>query len=85
MPLLCLRSRCVLSNKLVPVSRRELIRRLSRLGFVGPYPGADHEYMSRGLVDARIPNPHGSDIGVDLLQKILKRSGISREEWFEAA
>jgi hypothetical protein len=69
----------------VPVSRRELIMRLSRIGFAGPYPGADHEYMSRGFVEARIPNPHGSDISVDLLQKILKRSGISREEWFEAA
>ena len=74
-----------MSNQLVPVSRRELIRRLSLLGFVGPYPGADHEYMSRGFVEARIPNPHGGDISVDLLQKILKRSGISREEWFEAA
>ncbi|MDD4651664.1 MAG: type II toxin-antitoxin system HicA family toxin [Methanothrix sp.] len=80
-----LRSRSPLSNKLVPVSRRELIKRLSRLGFVGPYPGADHEYMSRGLVETRIPNPHGGDISTDLLQKILKRAGISREEWFEAA
>jgi hypothetical protein len=41
--------------------------------------------MSRGFVEARIPNPHGDNIRVDLLQKILKRSGISREEWFEAA
>jgi len=73
-----------LSNKLVPISRRELIRRLGRLGFVGPYPGADHEYMSRGLLEVRIPNPHGSDISVSLLQKILKRAEISREEWFEA-
>jgi len=55
------------------------------LGFVGPYPGADHEYMSRGLVETRIPNPHGGNISVDLLQKILKRAGISREEWFEVA
>ncbi len=74
-----------MSNKLVPVSRSELIRRFSKLGFVGPYPGAGHEYMSRGLLEVRIPNPHGSDISVDLLQKILKRAGISREEWFEVA
>ena len=72
-------------SKLIPVSRRELIRRMSRLGFVGPYPGADHEYMSRGLLEVRIPNPHGGDISVDLLQKILKQAGISREEWFEEA
>ena len=72
-------------SRLIPVSRRELIRRMSRLGFVGPYPGADHEYMSRGLLEVRIPNPHGGDISVDLLQKILKQAGISREEWFEEA
>jgi hypothetical protein len=40
--------------------------------------------MSRGLLEVRIPNPHGSDISVSLLQKILKRAEISREEWFEA-
>ena len=82
---MCLRSLYPLSNKLVPVTRRELIKRLGKLGFVGPYPGADHEYMSRGFVEARIPNPHGSDISTDLLQRILKRAGISREEWFEAS
>jgi hypothetical protein len=52
---------------------------LSKLGFVGPYPGGDHEYMSRGLVETRIPNPHGSNISVDLLLNILKRAGIRRE------
>lgn len=78
-------SRFRLPNKLVPVSRRELIKRLRGLGFVGPYPGADHEYMSRGLLEVRIPNPHEGDISVDLLQRILKRAGISREEWFEEA
>lgn len=72
-------------NRLIPVSRRELIKRLSRLGFVGPYPGADHEYMSRGILEVRIPNPHGGDISVDLLQRILKRAGISREEWLDEA
>ena len=58
---------------------------MSRLGFVGPYPGADHEYMSRGLLEVRIPNPHGGDISVDLLQRIIKRAGISREEWLDEA
>ena len=72
-------------NRLTPVSRRELIKRLSKLGFVGPYPGADHEYMSRGILEVRIPNPHGGDISVDLLQRIIKRAGISREEWLDEA
>jgi len=74
-----------LPNRLTPVSRQELIKRLSRLGFVGPYPGADHEYMSRGILEVRIPNPHGGNISVDLLQRILKRAGISREEWLDEA
>jgi predicted RNA binding protein YcfA (HicA-like mRNA interferase family) len=38
--------------------------------------------MERGTTVIMIPNPHhGEDIGADLLQKILKRSGISREDW----
>ena len=82
---MCQLSLYPLSNKLVPVSRRELIRRLGKLGFVGPYPGSDHEYMSRGFVEVRISNPHGSDISTDLLQRILKRAGISREELLEAS
>ena len=29
-----------------------------------------------------LPNPHHhKDIGVDLLRRILRQSGISREEW----
>jgi hypothetical protein len=39
--------------------------------------------MSRGLLEVRIPNPHGSDISTALQQKILKRTGISREKWFD--
>ena len=31
---MCLRSLCPLSNKLVPVTRRELIKRLGKIGFV---------------------------------------------------
>lgn len=29
----------------------------------------------------RVPNPHGSDIGIDLLRRILRQAGISEEEW----
>jgi hypothetical protein len=31
---------------------------------------------------AKIPNPRGEDIGVGLLAEILRRAGISRDEWF---
>jgi hypothetical protein len=29
----------------------------------------------------RIPNPHGADIGANLLTRILRDAGVSREEW----
>ena len=72
-----------MSSKLVPVSRRELIRRLGKLGVGGPYIGSGHEYMIKGAVRIKLPNPHhGQDIGADLQARILRDSGISREEWF---
>ena len=70
--------------RLAPVSRRELIRRLGKLGFAGPYPGGDHEYMAREGRRLRLPNPHRSDIGVELLRRILRQAGITRSEWFSS-
>jgi hypothetical protein len=29
-----------------------------------------------------IPNPHGSEISVDLLAEILRKAKINREDWF---
>jgi hypothetical protein len=29
------------------------------------------------------PNPHKQNIGVDLLTRILRQAGITREEWIE--
>lgn len=70
-------------HKLSPVSRRDLIRRLRNLGAIGPFQGKRHQYMVRGIDTIIIPNPHhGDEIGVDLLSKILRDGGISRDEWF---
>lgn len=66
---------------LKPVSRRKFIRRMKELGFEGPFSGGKHQFMSRGEIDVHIPNPHQGDIGMDLLVRILKQAGISREEW----
>jgi predicted RNA binding protein YcfA (HicA-like mRNA interferase family) len=73
-------------SRLLPVSRQELIRRLGKLGFEGPYPGSGHSYMIKELAKGRIyvtiPNPHhGQDFSVGLLAQILKEGEISREEW----
>ena len=64
-----------------PVSRGDLIRALRRAGFTGPFSGSRHEYMFRGSLRVYIPNPHLGDISIALLTRILRQSGISREEW----
>ncbi|HWQ20994.1 MAG TPA: type II toxin-antitoxin system HicA family toxin [Methanotrichaceae archaeon] len=65
----------------------ELVRRLRKLGFEGPYlsSGPHLYFMSKGDLTVDLPNPHKKDIGVGLLQKILKQAEISREEWFSVA
>jgi predicted RNA binding protein YcfA (HicA-like mRNA interferase family) len=68
-------------SKLSPVSRGDLLRRLSALGFRGPYAGGRHEFLLRDNRRLIIPNPHRGDISVDLLTRLLKQAGVSREEW----
>ena len=67
--------------KLSPVSRRELVRPFRALGFEGPYQEGRHPFMVRGNLRVPIPNPHEGDIGQDLLNRILRLAGITREEW----
>ncbi len=64
-----------------PIKRKDLIYYLRRLGFEGPFSGGKHQFMIRGDVTLRIPNPHQGDIGEDLLVRILKQGKISRKEW----
>ena len=64
-----------------PTSRRGLIRKLRVLGFDGPFPGGRHQFMRRGRCRVPLPNPHGGDITVPLLQRILRAAGISADEW----
>jgi predicted RNA binding protein YcfA (HicA-like mRNA interferase family) len=59
-----------------------LIRRLKDLGFEGPFPGKRHQHMKKDATLVIIPNPHGSDISVDLLAEILRKAKINREDWF---
>ncbi|MFW5730376.1 MAG: type II toxin-antitoxin system HicA family toxin [Desulfonatronovibrionaceae bacterium] len=70
--------------KLSPVSWKELVRRLSNMGFKGPFRGGKHPYMVRNDLVLTLPNPHRGDIGIDLLNRILKQAGISREEWLDS-
>lgn len=67
--------------KLSPVSWTELVKRLRALGFEGPFAGGKHPYMVRGNLVLAIPNPHRKEIGVDLLSRLLREGGISRQAW----
>ena len=64
-----------------PISRRELVRALRRAGFDGPFSGTKHDIMRRGDLSIRIPNPHRGDVSRDLLARVLRQAGLSREEW----
>ncbi len=71
--------------RLVPVSHREFVRRLKKLGFEGPYPGTKHPFVIRNRRPYHVPNPHGHEISVTLLRRILAQLEISREDWESAA
>jgi len=64
-----------------PIKRSDLVRALKRLGFDGPYAGGRHEFMIRGSLKLRIPNPHQGDISKGLLAEILRQADVSREDW----
>ena len=64
-----------------PIKRKDFIAFLRILGFEGPYSGGKHQFMIRGDLTLHVPNPHQGDIGRELLSRILKQAGISREQW----
>ena len=64
-----------------PIRRVELIRYLQILGFEGPYSGGKHQFMLKGVIRLRLPNPHRKDVGRELLSRILKQAGIDKDSW----
>ena len=64
-----------------PIKRVDLIRYLQILGFEGPYSGGKHQFMLKGAIRLRLPNPHKSDVGRELLSRILRQAGIDRDTW----
>lgn len=67
--------------KLAPIKRKDLIYYLRQLGFDGPDSGGNHQFMQKGALKVRIPNPHKSDIGKNLLIEILKQANVERKIW----
>ena len=72
-------------SRLVPLPQREVVRRLRKLGFEGPFPGQKHPHMMKGERRITIPNPHGGDISSGLIAEILRQACVTRDEWFSVA
>ncbi len=64
-----------------PIKRKNLIKNLRTIGFAGPYAGGKHQFMIRGEIRVRLPNPHEGDIGKNLLSRLLQQTGVHRDEW----
>ena len=71
--------------KLSPQKPREVIKKLKKLGFIGPFPGGKHVHMIHPETKKVIPVPvHGEkDVSVGLIRKIINEVGISRDEWIK--
>ena len=69
--------------KLSPVSWSNLVKKLKKFGFEGPYRGGKHPYMVKRDLVLTIPNPHRREISVDLLIRILKQANIDKDDWLE--
>lgn len=67
--------------KLAPIKRKDLIYYLRQLGFDGLFPGGNHQYMQKGNLKVRVPNPHKSEVGKNLLLDLLKQADIERDVW----
>lgn len=68
-------------GRLTPISRPDLIRRLRELGFHGPYSGGQHQFMLQEKRRLILPNPHKQMIGVNLLARLIRHAGFTREQW----
>ena len=65
--------------KLSEISWRKFVIKLRVHGFSGPYREGKRPYAVKDSLVLTIPNPHDGDISVDLLTRILRQAGISRQ------
>jgi predicted RNA binding protein YcfA (HicA-like mRNA interferase family) len=64
-----------------PIKRKGRIAALQKAGFEGPFAGGKHEFLVKGELRLVVPNPHQSEIGKELLARILRQAGVSRSDW----
>lgn len=72
-------------SKLKPLKVDGVIRKLRKLGFIGPISGGKHLRMVHPETNKIIPIPmhKGKDVSVGLIREIINEIGISRDEWLE--
>jgi len=66
--------------KLSPLSFNELIRRLRKFGFEGPYGGGKHLYMIKENLRLNVPNPHSDPYTLLDVSRIIY-NGSFRSRW----
>lgn len=64
-----------------PIKRMDLIKTLKKAGFDGPYTGGKHEFLVKGELRLILPNPHQGEISKDLLARLIRQAGLTRDEW----
>lgn len=71
--------------KLNPEKPREVVQKLQRLGYEGPFGGGKHVFMRHPNSKLKIPVPihQGRDLPTGTLRAILRQAGISVEQWLE--
>lgn len=71
-----------LMPKIIPLSRKTLIKKLRKLGFTGPFSATRHEYLIKINHKIFVPNTHGSkDVGVPIIAEIIKQLVIDRDDF----
>jgi len=61
------------------MKRKDLIRHLKMSGFEGPYSGGKHEFMVRGEITIRVPNPHQGDVAESCWRGFCVKPGSARK------
>ena len=68
--------------RLTPLPDREVTRRLSALGYVGPRGKGKHRYMEHPETGLRISILSSTkDVKVGTIRGMIRRAGITREIW----
>jgi len=70
-------------SKLRPEKPRDVIRKLRRLGFEGPFGGGQHLVMRHPQTGKKITVPmhKGRDIPIGTLRAIVREAGVDVKEW----